>query len=84
MWFYSNFDWEHLFDGEFNSTSNEDPLVIRLVDPAPRKIRNTLIMFFHVFLVFRAAGSTKSMPSGYSLDVELNSPSHKFSQLKFE
>ena len=27
------------------------------------------IMFFHVFLVFCGARSTKTIPSGYSLDV---------------
>ena len=37
------------------------------------------ITFFHVFLVFCGAGSIKSMPSGYSLDAELNSPSNECS-----
>ena len=41
MWFYSNFDQEHSLDGEFNSASNEYPHGILLVDPAPRKTRNT-------------------------------------------
>ena len=42
------------------------------------------ITFFHVFLVFCGARSTKSMPSGYSLDEELNSPSNEWSWSKFE
>ena len=37
MWFYSNFKQEDSLDGEFNSTSNEYPLGILLVDLAPRK-----------------------------------------------
>ena len=42
------------------------------------------ITFFHVFLIFHGARSTKSMLSGYSLDVELNSPSNDYSYSKFE
>ena len=53
MWFYSNFEWEHLLDGEFNSTSNEYPLGILLVHPTPWKTRNTWKMWcwcqHHVF-----------------------------------
>ena len=60
MWFYSNFNRDHLLDGEFNSTSNEYPLDILLVDPAPWKMRNTwknvMMMsqshFFMYFLFF--------------------------------
>ena len=37
-----------------------------------------IIPFFQVFLVFGVAGSIKSMPSGYSLDVEFNSSSFRF------
>ena len=43
MWFYSNFKWEDSLDGEFNSTSNEYPLNILLLEPAPRKTRNNWI-----------------------------------------
>ena len=35
-----------------------------------------IITFFQVFLVFGAARSVKSMPSGYSLDAEFNSASN--------
>ena len=45
---------------------------------------DVIITFFHVFIVFRGSGSTKSMPSGYSLDAELNSPSNGCSVSKFE
>ena len=38
------------------------------------------ITFFHVFLVFHGKGSTKSIPSGYSLDAKLNSPSNECRQ----
>ena len=41
MSFYSNFDQEPSLDGEFNSTSNEYPIGILLVDPNPQKIGNT-------------------------------------------
>jgi hypothetical protein len=41
MWFYSNLNWGNSLDGEFHSASNEYPLGILLVDPAPRKITNT-------------------------------------------
>lgn len=41
MWFYSNFEWEHLLNGKFNSTSNKYSFGILLVDPSPRKTRNT-------------------------------------------
>ena len=33
---------------------------------------NVIITFFQVFLVFGVEGHVKSMPSGYSLDAELN------------
>ena len=39
---------------------------------------------FQVFLVFGVAGSVKSMPSGYSLDVKFNPTSNDLSRLKFE
>ena len=45
---------------------------------------DVIISFFHVFLVFGVVGSIKSMPSGYSLDVEFNSASNKLSRSKFE
>ena len=45
---------------------------------------DVIISFFHVFLVFGVAGSVKSMPSGYSLDVELNSASNELFRSKFE
>ena len=63
-------------------------------NPLPPKTRNTwknvmmkylrkrddhiIITFFQVFLVFQVARSAKSMPSGYSLDVEFNSTSNKY------
>ena len=34
--FYSNFDWESLLDVELNSTSNEYPHCILLIDPLPQ------------------------------------------------
>ena len=43
-----------------------------------------VIMFFHVFLIFRVAGSVESMQHGYSLDEELNVSSQEYSHLKFE
>ena len=39
--FYSNFDRERLLDAELNSTSNEYPLSILLMDPYTPKTRNT-------------------------------------------
>ena len=30
------------------------------------------VTFFHVFLIFNGVVSTKSMPSGYSLEAKLN------------
>ena len=39
---------------------------------------------FHVFITFNGERSTKSMMSEYLLDLELNSPSKKFSHSKFE
>ena len=56
------------------------------------KIRNTwknvLMMssshFLHVFIIFRVAGSIKSMQCAYSLDAELNSASNELSRSKFE
>ena len=51
-------------------------------------LKNVMMMssshFFHVFLVFGVAGSTKSMRCGYSLDTELNSTSNELSRSKFE
>ena len=92
-WFYSNFDRESLLDAKLNSTSNEYPLNILLIDPATPKTRNTwkngMMMssfhFFQVFLVFGVARSIKSMPSGYSLDENLilhptRSPDQNFSK----
>ena len=40
--------------------------------------------FFHVFLIFRIAGSLKNMQHGYSLDKELNFASNEYSRSKFE
>ena len=40
---------------------------------------DVIIPFFQVFLVFGIVGSVKSMPSGYSLDVEFNSASNELS-----
>ena len=89
--FYSNFDRESLLDVELNFASNEYPLGILLMDPTTPKTRNTWKTWwwhhhhvFQVFLVFGVAGSVKSMPSGYSLDAELNSASNKLSRWKFE
>ena len=45
---------------------------------------DVIITFFKVFIVFGVVGSVKSMPSGYSLDVEFNSTSNELSQSKFE
>ena len=42
------------------------------------------IMFFHVFLIFRVAGSIDSIKYGYSLDEELNFASNEYSCSKFE
>ena len=39
---------------------------------------------FHVFLIFRVAGSIESMKHGYSLDEELNFTSNEYSRSKFE
>ena len=36
---------------------------------------------FHVFLIFRVAGSIESMQHGYSLDEELNFASNEYSRL---
>ena len=47
-------------------------------------MQNLIITFFQVFLIFGVAGSIKSMQCGYSLDVELNSPSNKLSCSEFE
>ena len=90
--FYSNFDQESPLDAKLNSASNEYPLGILLMDPATPKTRNTwkkwnddvIIPFFRVFLVFGVGRCVKSMPSGYSLDVEFNSASNELSQSKFE
>ena len=38
----------------------------------------------HVFLIFRVAGSIKSIQHGYFLDEELNFSSNEYSDLKFE
>ena len=35
-------------------------------------LKNVMMTFFQVFLVFGVVGSLKSMPSGYSLDVKFN------------
>ena len=40
---------------------------------------NVIITFFQVFLVFGVARLVKSMPSGYSLDVEFNFTSNELS-----
>ena len=39
--FYSNFDRESSLNAELNSTSNEYPLGMLLMDPATPKTRNT-------------------------------------------
>ena len=41
------------------------------------------ITFFHVFLIFRVAGTIESMQRGYSLDEELNFSSNEYSRSKF-
>ena len=41
LWFYSNFDRESSLDAEFDSTSNEYPHCILLMDPTTTKTRNT-------------------------------------------
>ena len=43
-----------------------------------------IITFFQVFFVFGVEGSFKSMPSGYSLNVEFNFASNELSRSKFE
>ena len=43
-----------------------------------------IITFFQGFLVFRVAGSVKSMQCGYLLDAESNSASNELSRSKFE
>ena len=45
---------------------------------------DVIITFFHVFLVFRVAGSVKSMQCGYSLDAKLNSASNELLRFEFE
>ena len=83
--FYSNFDWKSSLDVEFDSASNEYPHYILLTDLTTPKIRNNWKTWwwchhhvFQVFLIFRVAGSVKSMQCGYSLDVELNSASNEY------
>ena len=83
---YSNFDQESSLDVELNSTSNEYPLGIILMDPATQKQEIPKKMewwchhsIFQVFLIFGVARSVKSMPSGYSLDAEFNSTSNELS-----
>ena len=50
-----------------------------------KKCHHDVIMtFFQVFLVFGVVGPTKSMSSGYALDVEINFASNELSQSKFE
>ena len=44
----------------------------------------TVITFFHVFLIFRVAGSIKNMQHGYSFDEELNFASNEYSCSKFK
>ena len=65
----------HTFGGP-HSTKNNKYMKKRDVDVS--------ITFFHVFIVFRGMKSTKSMPSGYSLDVELNSSSNECARSKLE
>ena len=55
-------------DEKLNSTSNEYPLSILLIDPATQKQEihekrdaDIIITFFQVFLVFGVAGSVKSV-----------------------
>ena len=49
--------------------------------------KNVMMMsssrFFQIFLVFGVVGSVKSIPSGYSLDVEFNSISNEIFRSKF-
>ena len=62
----------HTFDGSCY-TKNE------------KYIKNVIaITFFHVFLIFRGAGSNKSMKHVNSLDEELNFASNEYSSSKFE
>jgi len=42
------------------------------------------VTLFHVFLIFRLAGSIESMKHGFALDEELNLPSNNYSCSKFE
>ena len=45
---------------------------------------DVIITFFQAFLVFRVAGSVKSMQCAYSLDVELSFDSNELSHLEVE
>ena len=45
---------------------------------------DVIITFFQVFLVFWVAEPIKSMPNGYSLDLEFNYASNELSRSKFE
>ena len=85
--FYSNFNRESSLD----STSNEYPHCILLMDPATPKLEIPKKTWWwhhrHVFssiVFFGVAGSIKSMSSGYSLDAKFNSASNELSQSKFE
>ena len=78
--FYSN------LDAELNSTSNEYPLNILLMDSTTQKKEipekcddDVIIMFFQVFIFLGVEGPIKTMSSGYSLDAEFNSTSNKLS-----
>ena len=62
----------HTFDGS-------------LLHKNARYMKNVIaIMFCHVFLIFRVAGSIESMQHEYSLDEELNFTSNEYFCSKFE
>ena len=89
--FLLKFQSESSLDVELNSASNEYPLGILWQTPLPQKQKylkkqndDIIIPFFHVFLVFGVEESVKSMPIGYSLDVEFNSACNELSRSKFE
>ena len=71
-------------DAELNFASNEYPLGILLMPHYPKNKKYLKKHDDEIFLVFGVAGSVKSMPSGYLLDVEFNYASNELSQSKFE
>ena len=50
--FYSNFEWDDSLDTELIYASNEYPHCILLMDPTPRKMRNTLKNFPSILMHF--------------------------------